>query len=94
MSCHVTEEGTGEVVHEVDVGPMRVDGEVDGVVNRRDIAIDIGIGVWSVIGYSLNIDLFQFLIPLGVGMKHTHPSPFELEVADVEIGRGSKLVEE
>ncbi len=94
MTSHMTQEGTGEVVHEVDVSPMGIDGEVDGVMYRRYIAIDVRIGIRTVISNSLDIDLLQFLIPLGVSMKHTHAPPFELEVADIEIGRGCELVEE
>ena len=94
MSRNVAEEGLGEIVHEVDVGTMSIDGEVDGVMDGRYIAVYVCMCLSSVVGNCLDINLPGFMIPLSMSMENSHASTLELEVADIEISRGSKLSED
>ena len=94
MACDVAEERLGEVVYELDVGTVGTDTQVDGVMHRRHVAVDEGICLSTVIGNGLDVNLFQFLVPTGMGIEHTHAPLFELEVADLQVGSGSELAEE
>ena len=42
----------------------------------------------------MNVDLFLFLIPVHLGVEHTHAPLLELEFIYPQVGTGSKIVEE
>ena len=94
MTRDMTEERFGEIVHEVDIGAMSIYGKVDGVMHGRDVALDMGLRLRTIVGNGLYVNLLGLLIPLGMSTEYPHAPLLELEVADIEIGRGRKLSED
>ena len=87
------DERLGERVHEVEVGAVSRDAEVDILFGWRHIALNKGHGLRSVVGCGVDVDLFLVLVPVDPCSEDAHPSVFELEVIDSEVGKGIGFVE-
>ena len=81
-------------MHELDAGAIGFDSQVDVVMYGRYVAVDTGLGIRSVVGYSMYVNLLRFVVPVGKGMQHTHPSAFKLKFIYGQVGIGLELVKE
>ena len=94
MTRHLTEETSGEVVHEVDISAVGMDGEVDGLMDGGDEAVDEGVDTRPVFGNGIDVDLLVLGVPFNIGKERAHTTFLELEVVDTQVGRCGELVEE
>ena len=92
ISRNLTQEATGEVVHEVDVCAVCMDGEVYRVVDRGDETVDVGVDPRTVSGDGTDVDLTLRGVPFHVGVEHAHPAVLELEVVHHQFRFGSEIV--
>ena len=64
VAIDFVDKGGGERVGEIKTGAIGKDVEVDVVALGRYIAIDVGLGIRTVVGNSLNINLFFLFVPV------------------------------
>ena len=93
VTGNLTDEALGERVHEVEVGAVGEDVEVDELACRRDIAVDMCLCVLAVGGDGVDVDLLLVAVPVDEGAERSHASVFEGEVVDAQVGVGSHLTE-
>ena len=48
----------------------------------------------ALVCHGVNVNLAQFLVEVYVGMKYSHRTAFELEVLDVELCVGVRIIED
>ena len=68
MAIDAGEEAAGEVVHEGDGCALSLNGEVNVLMDGRHMAVDEGLGVWTVIGDGVDVYLLELLVPIGFRM--------------------------
>ena len=82
----LADERLGERVHEVDVGGVGLDAEVDIVALGRHVALDDGACVVAVVGDGVDVYLTLLLVPVDIRAQHSHAPALEEEVAHGEVG--------
>ena len=93
MTGNLADEALGERVHEVEVGAVGEDVEVDELACRRHVAVDVCLCVLAVVGDGVDVDLLLLAVPVDEGVECSHASVFEGEVVDAQVGVGSHLTE-
>ena len=80
-------------MHEVEISVLCGDAKINCVVGGRHIPLDDGLGVGTVVGNGVDVDLLTFFVPDGLGIEYTHAAPLEFEIVDCEIGIRHKTAE-
>ena len=72
-------------MHKLNAGAVGLDGQVDSVMYGRYVSVDARLGFGTIIGHGVDINLLCLVVPVGLGMKHTHSSTLKLEFIDIQV---------
>ena len=75
-------------MHKVEVGAPCVDGQVYVVAVGRYVSVDVGGGLGAVVCGGVDVYLLVLLVPVHAGVERAHASVLELEVVDLQVGKG------
>ena len=90
----VVHETAAEALHEFHIRALRLDAQVYVVSLRRYISVYQRLVLLALVSHGVDVYLAQFLVEVYVGMKYSHRTVFELEVLDVELGVGVRIIED
>ena len=94
-SClDVVHEASAEALHEFHICALRLDAQVYVVSLRRYISVYERLVLLALVCHGVDVNLAQFLVEAYVGMKYSHRTVFELEVLDVELCVGVRIIED